>query len=225
VFEEFFSQYLHRQLRPTLLGQREQAGDALNSIVEVVKQLIIPVIVFIVLRIKSDKSYTLQRGSVFFFLIALSGTLPFLFMDRQHHYYFMPSMAFWMLAIGIHLAQNPYPWSIKRTKWVKVISISNLVIWMIAASMSIYYSKSPSRDRHIIKAVELIQESYHPDNIQIEDLPSHWKLVAITERYAEYYLTENECHWILSTEERAHNGEILIEKFDKANLYLYKRSH
>lgn len=225
VFEEFFSQYLHRQLRPTLLGQREKAGDALNSVVEVLKQMIIPVIVFIVLKIKSEKSYNLQRGSVFFFLIALSGTLPFLFMDRQHHYYFMPSMAFWMLAIGIHLAQNPYPWSIKRTKWVKVISISNLVIWTVSVSLSIYYSKSPSRDKHIVKAVEQIERSYNPVKIQIDDLTSNWRLVAITERYAEYYLTENECNWIISNQARSNEGEILVEKFDKAKLFLYQKSH
>jgi hypothetical protein len=130
-----------------------------------------------------------------------------------------------MLAIGIHLAQNPYPWSIKRTKWVKVISISNLVIWIVAVSLSIFYSKSPSRDKHIVKAIEQIEQSYNPVKVQIDDLTSNWRLVAITERYAEYYLTENECNWIISNQERSNEGEILIEKFDKAKLFLYQRSH
>ena len=224
VFEELFSQYLNRQLRPTLLGQREQAGNAWDSIIEVFKQMILPVVVFIVLRFKSGSSYSLQRGSVFFFLIALCGTLPFLFMDRQHHYYFMPSMAFWMLGFGIHLAQNPYPWSIKRTKWVKFISISNLGIWFLAVGLSIYFSKSPSRDKHIVKAIEHIEQSYRPLNVHIDDLTSNWKLVAITERYAEFYLTENECDWLISNNQRSIEGEILVERFDKADLFLYKKA-
>ncbi|MGB2275262.1 MAG: hypothetical protein ACPH25_05710, partial [Schleiferiaceae bacterium] len=86
-------------------------------------------------------------------------------------------------------------------------------------------SKSPSRDKHIVKAVEKIEESYNPVKVQIDDLTSNWRLVAITERYAEYYLTENECNWIISNQERSNEGEILIEKFDKAKLFLYQKSH
>jgi hypothetical protein len=100
-----------------------------------------------------------------------------------------------------------------------------LVIWIVAVSLSIFYSKSPSRDKHIVKAVEQIEQSYNPVKVQIDDLTSNWRLVAITERYAEYYLTENECNWIISNQERSNEGEILIEKFDKAKLFLYQRSH
>ena len=107
---------------------------------------------------------------------------------------------------------------------MKFISLSNLIIWIFAVSLSVYYSKSPSRDKHILKAVEFIQESYNPNRIQIESLPSNWKLVAIIERYTEFYLSDKECNWILSKEERSNKDEILIEKFDKAKLFLYKKA-
>ena len=122
------------------------------------------------------------------------------------------------------LGTKPLSLEYKRTKWVKFISISNLGIWFLAVGLSIYFSKSPSRDKHIVKAIEHIEQSYRPLNVHIDDLTSNWKLVAITERYAEFYLTENECDWLISNNQRSIEGETLVERFDKADLFLYKKA-
>ena len=63
---------------------------------------------------EEGKLYKMRRESAFFFIIALCATIPFLFMDRQHHYYFMPAMAYWMLGFAILMEQNPWPWGIQR---------------------------------------------------------------------------------------------------------------
>lgn len=224
AFESFFSAYLDRQLMPTLLGNREQTGGAVESSLEVLKQLALPILVTVVFRIRKKESYSLQRGSVFFFLLALCGTLPFFFMDRQHHYYFMPAMAFWMLAFAIHLAQHEYPWSIQRKKWVKVISLANMFSWIMAIALSIYFSKSPSRDKHIIKALESIDRTYKPGSIQVKALPENWRLVAIAERYTEFHLTENDSEYLILMEPIEDEGFELIETYRKTELHLYKKS-
>lgn len=223
AYSEFFSTYLDRQLLPTLSGDREQSGSALMSVLEVLKQLALPIVVWLIFRFKLGKRYRIQRGSIFFFLIALSGTVPFLFMDRQHHYYFMPTMAFWMLGFGIHLAQNPYPWTIQRSKWVKVFTFANLGIWLVAVVLSLYFSKSPSRDKHLLNAVEYIDENYDPKAIQVSSLSEHWKLVAIAERYSSIHLSEKELEYRLSESNRPLEGEIMVHEFEKANLYLFQK--
>ncbi len=224
-FSAFFQGYMDRQLLPTLLGEREQAGSVLLSLFEVGKQLFLPLVVLIVLRIRSMKSYTLKKESAFFFLLALCGTLPFFFMDRQHHYYFMPSMAFWMLGFAMLLEQRPYPWSIQRKKWVKVLSLSNFAIWFVAIALSIFFSKSPSRDRRMIRAVEAIHEAYPDQRVQVTQLSKYWKLSAVAARYGKVYFTEQPSELMLLPEsDRAPQGYKKDQTFKKFPYVLYKKS-
>lgn len=224
-FSAFFQGYMDRQLLPTLLGKREQAGSVLLSLFEVGKQLFLPLVVLIVLRIRSKKSYTLKKESAFFLLLALCGTLPFFFMDRQHHYYFMPSMAFWMLGFAMLLEQRPYPWSIQRKKWVKVLSLSNFAMWFVAIALSIFFSKSPSRDRRMIRAVEAIHEAYPDQRVQVTQLSKYWKLSAVAARYGKVYLTEQPSELMLLPEtDKSPKGYEKDLAFKKFPYVLYKKS-
>jgi len=225
-FSAFFEGYLDRQLLPTLLGQREQSGSVWWSLFEVSKQLLLPILVLILLRIRSGKSYRITKESAFFFLLALCGTLPFFFMDRQHHYYFMPSMAFWMMGFAILLEQRPYPWSIQRKKWVKVLSIGNFSLWFVAIALSIFFSKSPSRDRRMIRAVEAIHVNYPGQRVQIPNLSENWKLSAVAARYGKIYLTELPSELLLLPQKaEAPQGYEKSLEFKKFDYILYEKSH
>lgn len=224
AYENFFSSYLTKGLLPILFGNQEYVGGTLKSIIEILKQLALPILVTIIFRMRKKEAYTLQRGSVFFFLLALCGTLPFLLMDRQQHYYFMPSMAFWMMGFAIHLAQHEYPWSIQRKKWVKVLSLSNLCSWVMAIGLSIYFSKSPSRDKHIIHGLEAIDNSYKPIAIKVDDLSENWRLAAIAERYTDYYFTENDAVYYISNMPGEVAGYEFVENYAQTDIYLYKKS-
>ena len=76
-------------------------------------------------------------------------------------------MVYWMLGFAMLLEQSPYPWSIQRKKWVTVLSLSNLGLWVIGIGLSIYFSKSPSRDKHMIRAVEQIALNYPSEHVRI----------------------------------------------------------
>lgn len=225
AFSQFFSQYLDRQLIPSLLGKREQSGSVWMSLLEVGKQLVLPVLVFILLASKSKIDYTFRRESLFFFLLALCGTIPFFFMDRQHHYYFMPAMAYWMLGFAMLMEQAPYPWNIQRKKWVRFLSIANASIWFTAISLSIYFSRSPSRDKHLIRAIETIAEEYPGEHITVDNLPGHWKLNAIGARYGKVYFTDKPTSlYILEADKTASDEWEVVNSFDKAQLVLYKKA-
>jgi hypothetical protein len=210
---------------PTLSGEREQSGSAMMSLLEILKQLSIPMLVLAILTIRRKSLYSLRKETIFFFLIALSGTLPFFFMDRQHHYYFMPAMVFWMLGFAMLFEQNDWPWTIQRKRWVKRLTIANLSLWVVAIGLSLYYSKSPSRDKHTIKALTEISKLYPQSHIQVNQLELQWKLSAIGARYNKLYFSNAEQSlYLTQSEENAPEGFELVEEFEKAKLKLYKKA-
>ena len=159
------------------------------------------------------------------FCIAFSATVPFLFLHRQEHYYFMPSMAFWMLAFGMLYEQAPWPWGINRKRWVKYISLMNLGLWSIAIILTLYFSKSPSRDKHTIKAYRSIANDLDLQVIQVYDLNEFWKDNAIASRYNKLYLTEKEQPYLITRlNNPAPQGFTVEMVFEKAELVLYKKA-
>lgn len=224
-FTKFFEGYLNRQLIPSLSGMREQAGSVSSSLFSIAKQLAIPLIILIVLRLRKKEAYRMRRESLFFFILALCATIPFLFMDRQHHYYFMPAMAYWMLGFAILMEQHAWPWSIQRKKWVMRLTIANLSMWALAIGLSIYFSKSPSRDKHAIKAMNEIGSTFPQVTIQVAHLPTQWKLAAIAARYEKIQLSESSQNlYLVSEGDVPPVGFTLLKEYPKAGFDIYKKA-
>lgn len=224
-FAKFFEGYINQQLLPSLRGLRGAESSVFLSLGELAKQLVLPVLVLIVLAWRRGRSYPLRRESILMFCIAFSATVPFLFLHRQEHYYFMPSMAFWMLAFGMLYEQAPWPWGINRKRWVKYISLMNLGLWSIAIILTLYFSKSPSRDKHTIKAYRSIANDLDLQVIQVYDLNEFWKDNAIASRYNKLYLTENEQPYLITRLNYPSPQGFTVEMvFEKAELVLYKKA-
>ena len=224
-FHTFIEGYLKEQLIPLLNGTHEKVGSAGASLWTLMKQLATPVVVLIVFRLRNKGSYTLRREALFFFIIALFATVPIFISDRQHHYDFMVSMSFWMLGFAIILEQNPWPWSIQRKKWSTRIAYTNLALWTVAIAMSLYYSKSPSRDRHVIKAFKAISAAHPEAHIQVQEINHHWKLVAIAARYENIQICESPQDLLLTTDPSdAPTGYELDSSYPKAHITLYKKA-
>ena len=224
-FAKFFEGYLNQQLLPSLRGLRGTESSVLLSLGELTKQLALPVLVLILLAWRRGRSYPLRRESILMFCIAICATLPFLFLHRQEHYYFMPSMAFWMLAFGMLYEQAPWPWGINRKSWVKYISLMNLVLWSFAIILTLYFSKSPSRDKHTIRAYRSMANDIDLQAIQVYDLDEFWKDNAIASRYHKLYLTESEQRYLLTRMGQPVPAGFTVEMvFEKAELMLYKKA-
>lgn len=224
-FAKFFESYLNQQLLPSLRGQRGLESSAVLSVVELAKQLTLPVLVLIILAWRRGMKYPLRRESILMFCIAICATVPFLFLHRQEQYYFMPSMAFWMLGFGMVYQQAPWPWGINRKWWVKYIALTNLFLWLTAVVLTLYFSKSPSRDKHTIKAYDSMVNDFNVKVIQVNNMNDFWKDNAIAARYNKLYLTEDEQNYFLERLNKSvPDGVEIVEIFEKAELVLYKKA-
>lgn len=224
-FAKFFESYLNQQLLPSLRGQRGLESSAMLSVVELAKQLALPILVLIVLAWRRGMNYPLRRESILMFCIAICATVPFLFLHRQEQYYFMPSMAFWMLGFGMVYQQAPWPWGINRKWWVKHIALTNFFLWLTAVVLTLYFSKSPSRDKHTIKAYDSMVNDFNLTVIQVKNMNEFWKDNAIAARYNKLYLTENEQNYFLERLNKSvPNGLEKVAIFEKAELVLYKKA-
>lgn len=224
-FKALFEGYLDRQLVPTLLGKREHHGSAWRSFLEVGKQLALPVIVLVVLAVRRKDGYPLRRESLLFFIVGLSATLPFFFMDRQHHYYFMPAMVYWILGFAMLYEQAPLPWQVARKKWAVRLSYINLFAWIIAISLSLYFAKSPMRDKGWIKTVEQLKaQDVH--RIGVYPLSDYWREAAMAARYANITLEEStgSTYILLPVEAAVPQGYSEVETHKRLKRYkVYKR--
>ena len=134
-------------------------------------------------------------------------------------------MAFWMLAFGMLYEQAPWPWGINRKSWVKYISLMNLVLWSFAIILTLYFSKSPSRDKHTIRAYRSMANDIDLQAIQVYDLDEFWKDNAIASRYHKLYLTESEQPYLLTRMGQPVPAGFTVEMvFEKAELILYKKA-
>lgn len=224
-FAKFFEGYLNQQLLPSLRGLRGAESSVLLSLLELAKQLLLPTIVLIILAWRRGGKYPLRRESILMFIVAICATVPFLFLHRQEHYYFMPSMAYWMLAFGMLYEQAPWPWGINRKRWVNYISLSNLTLWIVAIILTLYFSKSPSRDKHTIKAYHNMASDFKLQVVQVRDLNDFWKDNAIASRYNKLYLTERtQPYFLVRLGCPAPEGFEVEATFEKAKLVLYKKA-
>jgi len=105
------------------------------------------------------------------------------------------------------------------------LTITNLSMWVIAIGLSIYFSKSPSRDKHVIKAMKAISEEYPEATIQVAHLPSQWKWAAIAARYEKIQLCEAPQALYLNVRgEVAPEGFDLLTEYPKAGFDIYKKA-
>jgi len=98
-------------------------------------------------------------------------------------------------------------------------------MWVIAIGLSIYFSKSPSRDKHVIKAIKAIGADYPETSIQVAHLPSQWKWAAIAARYEKIQLCEAPQDLYLNVRgDTPPEGFELLAEYPNAGFDIYKKA-
>ncbi len=136
-----------------------------------------------------------SRLALFFFLLALSGTLPLLITSEQRRFYLAPTFPFYALAFSISIL-FAVDYSIKNIKIKKPIFIVHVIstltfICMIA--LTIITFDVPKRDTILIHDIKQIGENIpNGSNISIDpNLYSSWSLHLYFQRLYSISLDPN----------------------------------
>lgn len=161
--KENFSQYLERQLKPALNNKREVTVNShFGILIKLASELIVPIALILLAglfsRFKNFSVSNKQQG-LFFLLIAVSASLPLMITLKQHRFYLLPSLPFYILALSHFFG----PIIFKLTdalsvNIIKKLKFASLLGILLTLAFSIYKIKQPSRDHAVIQDVKVISQ-------------------------------------------------------------------
>jgi hypothetical protein len=110
--EDYLDYYLHKQLLPTLSGQREkQVENPFSFLLDLVSQLVVPGILLLFYLAKTRfKGGKVPKTALYFIALGLAGSLPLMLTPKQSTHYLLPSISYFALGFGSILA-HAIPWS------------------------------------------------------------------------------------------------------------------
>lgn len=172
--------YLNQQLFPALENKREiTVGNRFSIIFKLFTEVVFPLIlVFYVLiykKIRGEKmELSLNRESLYFFLLALSASLPLIVTLKQRRFYLVPSLALFAIAAGLFVV--PYlsllieQISVRKLKW---INASSLMVLLFVFVFSFVRFGKFSRDQELLEDVYKISASI-PEGTVIATTKNTW---------------------------------------------------
>ncbi len=198
---ENISTYLNQQLIPAVSGKREITADNRLAIIgNLLINLLIPLAFLILFRTKllfktkTETNPIIFRNSAYFFLIGLTASLPLIISLKQRSFYLVPSLPFYVLAIGILLLP-------KITTLSDLISHSVLkflrYIFMLLATgvvlFSVFKFGDYSRDKDLQQDIYQLAKIL-PEGVTISTNSSNcsdWYLIAYLARARNISLSCN----------------------------------
>ena len=203
--------YYSRQVVASLSGNRDKSSDHFGIIMVTFREVIVPflvgIVVWTIFRIKKHR-LSIKPGNVtlFYFLIALSGSLPIAISPKQLMWYVYPSFPFFALAIA-SMFNAPFKHiedvlanTLKSR--LTIVSVGSLIfigsiVWMFAENGMVRKEKEFHKDFSLqvvhIPSRQII--SVYPPNLK-----SNWPLVANMQRSFRASLTDSlGCKYLLTT--------------------------
>ncbi len=179
--------YFNQQLFPALNNQREiTTNNRFSILLNLISELLLPIIILLLFAIKDWKKQKINsliqyKVALFWFLIAISASIPLVLTLKQRTFYTLPSIPFYILSISTLL--NPYINSIKEKitpKKSRLIKNSSIFVLSCAILYSILKYGDYSRDKEMIKDIYLISKVIPKGTIMktSNELCEQWSLIA-----------------------------------------------
>lgn len=198
---EYFKNYYFTRLVNTF--QNPGASTTENRfylvyrlLMELLTPLLISILFLAIATVKKlNRKVEHSRIALFFFLLALAGTLPLLITSEQRRFYLVPTFPFYALAFSITILYT-IDYFIKKVKTKKLALIVNIVSIITFTSMIILTWTTfnvPKRDAILIHDIKLIGEAIpNGSNISIDpELYSSWSLHLYFQRLYNISLDPN----------------------------------
>lgn len=190
--------YLDAQVMAALSGDREITGGSLGRfalVADLLVQLIVPsalllivIILAKVARVKSLPNRAYNKQALFFLLIGLCASLPILLSVKQRTFYLVPSLPYFVMAVG--MVAYPYYYSVTE-KWPVGRSgykYFRMVATVAVAALVVYLGSKVGqvgRDHYLIDNMKYIGSKF-PKGKVVGICPEHDKdymFLAYMQRY------------------------------------------
>lgn len=105
--QDYLDYYLHKQLLPTLSGQREkQVENPFSFLLDLASQLALPGILLLFYLVKTRfKGVKVSKSAFYFIALGLAGSLPLMLTPKQSTHYLLPSIPYFALGLASILGQ------------------------------------------------------------------------------------------------------------------------
>ncbi|MFH0759934.1 MAG: glycosyltransferase family 39 protein [Bacteroidota bacterium] len=201
------SNYLQQQVWPSLGNQRENvAGSHFLLLFKLAGNLVLPFmasLIFAVMKGKPDKRETgfKVNASLFFFLTALSASLPLLITLKQRDFYLVPSIPFFALAMCAWLNERGcLPGCEDGNQMRRIARWYSLFLWLEVVGVTVLFTFKSDTEPGLIRDVEVITREVPSGSIISGDkiIYSDWPLVACLSRYGNISIDDQHLnHWYL----------------------------
>ena len=233
-----FSHWLDRQVVQSINGERGSVNRFFilkRFVQEILPALGVIVVLLLVngkkglLAIRKKSQY--QQHALLFLLIGLSATLPLMISPKQHDYYLIPALPFFVLALTAFSYPLVAHLSEKLRGKRKIIAIVNSVLIVAIAVVMVFSVATKDqlfRDKQTILDVKKIHE-YTGSNVHVlvkKELIHDYILGAYLQRYYTItpQYTPDTPDWYI-TNEKTYQSESWSKIDDNfIRYYLYKRN-
>lgn len=211
----YVSEFLSQQVVNSIEGKRELAPSryfiAERSVSELIPIIILLLLIFALSKTKRVKiisnSYD-KKIFFFFFVIALSGSLPIIISLKQSGYYLVPSFPFYAIAASIFAAPrlNALLQKVKsESRGFRIVTIITIFLFCGTLFFPFIQTGKIGRDKELLKDVYTIGKIIPRNSIitVCPDMICDWGLHAYLMRYFcisldekkqhEFYITDKSC--------------------------------
>lgn len=165
--------YLNEQLFAALSGQRELTGgvmgrftlfyDILMQSLPAIVLAVALIIVGRVLKLNTDRSKSLNKLALFFLIVGLGASLPILTSLKQRSFYIIPSLPYYIIALGLYILPIYTVLTDKYRMGDKAYSIFRIAGIIASLGLMVYLGSKVNvygRDKEIITEIKYIGDHF-----------------------------------------------------------------
>jgi 4-amino-4-deoxy-L-arabinose transferase-like glycosyltransferase len=231
--KENLVQYFNQQLLPAIKGEREiKTSNRLFILGQVFTSLAVPLLLILLIALFKHRSLTIRpherQKSLYFFLIALSASLPLVVTLKQSRVYLLPSLPFYVMALSYFFLPTLKDLLLNKRllvrKYLKIVQLSFLVLLV---AYTIFSFQRYDRDENLIEDVKTLTQIIPEGSIiSTQGHCDDWVLIAYLSRYGNISLDcqERRDYHLLLKKEVPDSDQFVLQKVELNLFKLYVKS-
>lgn len=222
--------YFNQQLIPALMNEREITVNSRFAILWkllfelLILLVVIGFIVFFRYRRKGNLKIFKNKEAAFYFLVAISASVPLIISLKQRKFYLVPAIPFYVLAF-VSLMRPVFVLLEKKykEKLITYIYPINFLLFVVLLVISTISYGKYSRDKELIEDVQMISEEVGENSILSTSFKNYanWGLGAYLSRENNISLSDRKLYYYYLLDKSEEVPQILSNRYTKIDLNLH----